>query len=308
MDTAPEAAPDPAAPTGPGATGVDEPLLVVCVVYHPGDELLAFQDSLARATTRPVDLVLVDNGRPNPCVDEAVRRGARLLPAGRNLGYGAAANLGAREGSGEWLVVANPDLVWAPGSLDHLLAAGDALPEAGALGPALLNPDGSPYPSARAIPSLRQGAGHALLGRIWPGNPWSVAYRREHESGEQRERAAGWLSGACLLLRRRAFEQVGGFDEAYFMFFEDLDLGERLGRAGWRNAFAPQARVTHLQGASWKARPEPMIRAHHASARLYLERRYHRPLQWPVRAAVRLGLSLRERVEVRRAARRPSSR
>src|SRR5659263_451997 len=92
------------------------------------------------------------------------------------------------------------------------------------------------HPAARELPSLTQGAGHALFGRIWPGNPWTRAYqRRQQQAGT--ERAAGWLSGACLVLRREAFEAVGGFDPSYFMFFEDLDLGERLGRAGWSNVY-----------------------------------------------------------------------
>ena len=86
-------------------------------------------------------------------------------------------------------------------------------------------------PSARALPRLGQGIGHAVLGWWWPGNPWTRSYRAERELVT--ERPAGWLSGSCLLLRRAAFDEVGGFDPGYFMYFEDLDLGERLGRAGF---------------------------------------------------------------------------
>ena len=141
------------------------------------------------------------------------------------------------------------------------MEAGERDIAAGALGPAVLNLDQTRYPSARALPSLRQGAGHALLGRLWPSNPWTAAYQRNQESTGEDERTAGWLSGACLLLRREAFEQVGGFDPSYFMFFEDVDLGERLGRAGWTNRYVPRAEVTHAQGTSWQAKPAPMIRA-----------------------------------------------
>ncbi|MCL2464654.1 MAG: glycosyltransferase, partial [Micrococcales bacterium] len=133
---------------------------------------------------------------------------------------------------------------------------------------------------------------------VWPGNPWTRAYhaRQETVSGGGE---TGWLSGACLLLRREAFEQVGGFDERYFMFFEDLDLGERLGRAGWTNVYVPAAHVTHLGGTSWRACPEPMIRAHHASAYRYLARRYAHWYQAPVRLAVRAGLAVRRTLEIR---------
>ncbi|GCE78158.1 glycosyltransferase [Cellulomonas biazotea] len=276
---------------------------VVCVVYHPGEELERFARTLADATTAPYELVVVDNGDDHAVSrDVAARHGARVVESGANLGYGGGANHGAAGATSPWLVVANSDLEWAPGSLDALLVAGEQHPRAGALGPALLNPDGSVYPSARALPSLTQGAGHALLVKVWPGNPWTKAYRAQHErAGEAR--TAGWLSGACLLLRRTAFEAVGGFDDGYFMFFEDVDLGERLGRAGWDNLYVPQAQVTHVGGTSWRERPARMISAHHASAARYVSRRYPHAYQWPVRTAVSVGLRVRERSELRAAGR-----
>lgn len=278
------------------------PVLIVCVVFNPGDELRDFGRSLASATTRPIELVIVNNGDPSAVAEEvAASLGGKVLASGGNLGYGGGANVGLATSASEWAVVANPDLVWEPGSLDVLLDAGDAEPRAGSLGPALLNSDGTLYPSARAIPSLRQGVGHALLGRVWPGNPWSRDYRREHEATGDQIRPTGWLSGACLVLRRAALDEVSGFDESYFMFFEDLDLGERLRDAGWLNVYVPSARVTHVQGVSWKAKPELMIRAHHASAKQYLHRRYSRWYQAPLRAMISAGLWARETLEVRSA-------
>ncbi|HEY3436785.1 MAG TPA: glycosyltransferase family 2 protein [Actinotalea sp.] len=272
------------------------------MTYRPGPELADFAASLRRATTADVELVVVHNGGEDTAPTAvASEHGGRVMLAGGNLGYGRAANLGARDATTPWLVVVNPDIVWHDGSLDVLLEAGRRHPRAGALGPALLNPDGSRYPSARELPSLTQGVGHALLGRLWPTNPWTRAYQQRQETPAQDERAAGWLSGACLLLRREAFEQVGGFDERYFMFFEDLDLGERLGRAGWTNLHVPTAEVTHVGGTSWRDRPAPMIRAHHESAARYLCGRYHHWYQWPVRVGIRTGLAVRQAVELRRA-------
>lgn len=288
----------PPAPATPGSPRVR----VVCVVYHPGDELARFAATLADASAHPVELVIVDNGTDQSVAaavaDEA---GGRLVVPGANLGYGRAANLGASDATVPWIVVANSDIEWSPGSLDRLVAAGDEQPSAGALGPMLLNTDGTTYPSARALPSLRQGAGHALFARLWPANPWTRAYHVGQESVGGYLREAGWLSGACLLLRREAFEQVGGFDEAYFMFFEDVDLGERLGRAGWENLYVPDVKVTHVGGTSWRERPAPMIRAHHASALHYLRGRYPHWYQAPLRGALRVGLALRERLQVRGA-------
>ena len=284
----------------PVRESVRESVRVVCVTFHPGDELETFAVSLEGATSREVDLVLVENGTDPVLAEEvASRHGGRVVVSGENLGYGRAANLGAGSNTGDWLVVANPDLVWQPGSLDELLDAASRHPRAGSLGPAILNNDGTVYPSARALPSFRVGTGHAVLSRVWPGNPWTKAYLQDQETVESIEHSAGWLSGACLLLNRRAFEELGGFDEAYFMFFEDVDLGQRLGEAGWTNVYVPTARVVHDQGVSWRDKPTTMIRAHHASAELYLHRRYHRWYHWPLRVAISGGVRARAWLETR---------
>lgn len=272
---------------------------VVTVVYNPGPELHTFARTLADATTAEVELVLVDNGAEPALVDQvAEEHGARVVRTGTNLGYGGGINAGAAGADQPWLLAANPDVEWRPGSIDVLIDTALDNPRAGSLGPALLNEDGTVYPSARALPSLHQGAGHAVFAKIWPGNPWTRAYHRDQEAVPT-ARTAGWLSGACLLLRREAFEAVGGFDEGYFMFFEDVDLGDRLGRAGWQNLYVPASRVVHVGGTSWKDRPSPMISAHHASARRYLHRRYHRWYQLPLRLMVSVGLRVRERLELR---------
>jgi N-acetylglucosaminyl-diphospho-decaprenol L-rhamnosyltransferase len=289
------------APPRPDGVAPDRDLVhVVCVVFNPGDELRDFADSLRDATRRPVELTLVDNGGPSAVVEELVAAGRAVVvrhPEG-NVGYGRAANLGATRTPAAWLVVANPDLRWAPGALDVLLDAAAIEPRAGSVGPRVLNADGTVYPSARAVPSLKVGAGHALFSRVWPGNPWTARYREGDASLHGERRPVGWLSGACLLLRPEAFAQVGGFDERYFMFFEDVDLGERLGGHGWLNLYVPEAEVTHLQGTSWKHSPAPMIRAHHASARRYLFARYDRWYQAPLRLAIAGALYVRQQAEV----------
>ena len=272
-----------------------EAVQVVTVAYNPdGAELGMFAGSLTAATTAPVRLTIVDNGTEAAVVDEvADAYGAEVVRPGANLGYGTAANLGARDGTEPWLVVVNTDVEWQPGSLDRLLEAGRRHPRAGALGPTVLNLDGSVYASARALPSLVVGSGHAVLAPVWPGNPFTARYQQRSGLGATEDRAVGWLSGSCLLLRREAFEEVGGFDEGYFMFFEDTDLGDRLGAAGWENVFVPEAHVVHDQGASWRERPDPMVRAHHRSAERYLTGRYDSWWQLPVRAAVTAGLRTR---------------
>jgi N-acetylglucosaminyl-diphospho-decaprenol L-rhamnosyltransferase len=284
-------------------------LAVVTVTYSPGESLEAFLDSLEKATVRPYTVVLADNGSVDGAPERAAERaGVQLLRIGENVGYGTAANR-AIAGLGDevgWVVVANPDVVWRPGSLDELLAAGERTPRAGALGPLIRDSDGVVYPSARLVPSVGRGIGHAVFGAVWPGNPWTKAYRQAEPGGVPAERDAGWLSGSCLLLRRDAFDSVDGFDPRYFMYFEDVDLGERLGSAGWRNRYVPSAEVVHTGGHATTANSEVSVRmltAHHESAYRFLADRHRGPKWAPLRLVLRAGLGARRRLAVRGAGR-----
>lgn len=261
---------------------------MVVVTWNSAEVLPGFLASLASATSCDYELVVADNAS---AVAPTVPEGARLLSTGGNLGYGAAANLAAAGARTPWLLVANPDLTFRPGALDVLLGAAGRWPRAGVLGPGILTPDGRLYPSARALPSLGRGIGHALLGWWWPANPFTRAYRCE--AGPPREGPAGWLSGSCLLLRREAFEAVGGFDPAYFMYCEDMDLCERLARAGWQVVYVPSAVVTHQGGHATRQAAREMLRAHHDSVYRYLARRHRR-----LAPALRLGLGLRYRASL----------
>jgi N-acetylglucosaminyl-diphospho-decaprenol L-rhamnosyltransferase len=165
----------------------------------------------------------------------------------------------------------------------------------------VLEPDGSVYPSARQVPDLVSGAGHAVLGTVWPSNPWTAGYRQENESIS--ERAVGWLSGSCLLMRRAAFDSINGFDARYFMYMEDVDLGDRLGKAGWLNVYVPSAEVTHAKGHAAGKHPELMLPAHHQSAYRFQADRHPHWWQAPLRWALRGGLAVRSRLAVAAAVR-----
>ncbi|CAM4160468.1 N-acetylglucosaminyl-diphospho-decaprenol L-rhamnosyltransferase [Mycobacterium basiliense] len=281
-------------------------LPVVAVTYSPGPHLERFLASLTLATERPVSVVLADNGSIDGAPEAAVERypNVRLHPTGSNLGYGTAVNRAVAQLDAvderwvdNWVIVANPDVQWGPGSIDALLEAAERWPQAGALGPLIRDPDGSVYPSARLLPSFIRGGMHAVLGPMWPGNPWTRAYRQEHL--EPSERPVGWLSGSCLLVRRAAFTEVGGFDERYFMYMEDVDLGDRLGRAGWLNVYVPSAEVLHHKGHSTGRDPAHHLAAHHKSTYIFLADRH--PGWWwaPLRWIFRGSLAVRSRLMVR---------
>ncbi len=288
-------------------------LPVVTVTYSPGPHLDRFLASLSHATERPVSVLMADNGSTDGTPQAAVERypGVRLFATGANLGYGSAVNraialLGEEEGvADEWAVVANPDVQWGPGSIDALLDAAVRWPRAATLGPLIHDPDGSVYPSARLLPSLIRGGMHAVVGPLWKNNPWSTAYRQERL--EPRERPVGWLSGSCLLVRRAAFEQIGGFDERYFMYMEDVDLGDRLGKAGWLNVYVPTAEVLHHKGHATARESALNLAAHHKSTYLYLADRHAGWRQAPLRWAFRVGLAVRSRL-MERGARREARR
>lgn len=273
-------------------------IAVVTVAFRSNDVLPGFLASIPASSTEPVLTVVVDN-RPDSDSSAAALAheiGAIYVAQPNNPGYGGAVNAGVKSLPVDvgWVLVSNPDVVLHPGVIDALVAVGESDERIGAIGPAVLNPDGTVYPSARRVPSLRTGVGHALFVNLWADNPWTRRYRADDEAVAARD--AGWLSGACLLVRRTAFDELGGFDEDYFMYFEDVDLGYRLGKAGYRNRYEPAATVTHA-GAHTTARESgSMIRAHHESARRFIERKYAGWQLWPVRAVLSVGLAARSAV------------
>jgi N-acetylglucosaminyl-diphospho-decaprenol L-rhamnosyltransferase len=292
---------------------VTDVLPVVAVTYSPGPHLERFLASLSLATERPVSVMLADNGSTDGTPEAAVERypNVRIFATGANLGYGTAVNRAVSRLDKEeepwvddWVIVANPDVQWGPGSIDALFDAAARWPRAGALGPLIRDPDGSVYPSARHLPSLIRGSMHALLGPFWPRNPWTAAYRQERL--EPSERTVGWLSGSCLLVRRSAFSQIGGFDERYFMYMEDVDLGDRLGKAGWLNVYVPSAEVLHHKGHSTGHDPASHLAAHHRSTYLFLADRHSGWWLAPLRWSLRASLALRSRLMVRSSRRKRS--
>ena len=293
-------------------------LPVLTVTYSPGSHLERFLASLSLATDRSVRVLLADNGSTDGTPEEAVRRypNVRLFSTGANLGYGGAINravarIAAEDGAAgsvgsEFVIVANPDVQWGPGSIDALLDAAARWPRAAALGPLIREPDGAVYPSARHLPSLVRGGMHAVVGPWWPTNPWTLAYRQERLAPS--ERPVGWLSGSCLLVRRAAFDEVGGFDERYFMYMEDVDLGDRLGKAGWLNVYVPSAEVLHHKGHATGREPDSNLVAHHRSTYIYLADRHRGAWRAPLRWTMRGALAARARLAVRSSRRRPERR
>jgi len=237
----------------------------VVVNYNAGPALRDCVASVLAQAPRP-EVVVVDNASTDGSVDRLRRAhpGVRIVHSGGNLGYARAANLGIAATGAPVVAVLNPDTVLRPGTAAALTARFAAEPDLGAAGPRLCNADGSVYPSARRVPSLVDAVGHGLLFFVWRDNPFTRRYR-ELGADPDRRRDVDWVSGAAVWLRRAALDDVGGWDERYFMYVEDVDLCWRLHRAGWRVAYEPAGTVEHLLGVSTAGRPYRMIAEHHRS-------------------------------------------
>jgi len=270
---------------------------VVTITYSPGQTLFDFIESLRSESFPPHQIVVVDNGSTDGAPEKAARDydHVTLVHSPGNVGYGAAANLGVASlaPSIEWVLICNPDTQVTPGAVETLLRAGREHPEAAVLGPRITEPDGSVYPSARALPAIRTGIGHAVFSGIWPTNPWTKRYQQRDVSASAEPAAVGWLSGAFLLVRRAEFEALGGFDDDFFMYFEDVDLGRRVALSGRENLFVPDAVFVHIGGASTDKVAGVMVRAHHDSAYRYIAKTHPGVLWAPVRLVVRVGLRVR---------------
>jgi len=285
------------AETSPPSAAYGNELVIVTVTYSPGEMINRFLASVPAAYSGEPHVVMSDNGSTDGSVEAAAAEFpfATLRVNAGNLGYGGAVNAAVAhlDSSFGWILVINPDTELTPGSVDALVAAARADSTVGSAGPLIVTEHGIPYPSARQLPSLRNGVGHALFAGVWPNNPWSSHYRQDDVVARGEQVSTGWLSGACLLVRRSAFEQVGGFDDRYFMYFEDVDLGKQLGEAGWNNLYVPSARIMHIGGATASQFPVRTTRAHHDSAYKYMAKKY--PQWWlaPVRLVLKTGLAVR---------------
>lgn len=214
------------------------------------------------------ELIVVDNASTDGSAEMVVAEfpETRLIRNAENLGYARANNIGIAVGAGRYVLLLNSDTVVPPGTLEALVAFMDAHPQAGACSPRLVQTDGRPQPYAfggdpTPLYLLRRGINRLLLNR--PLHDWAVAEPVQVD----------WVSGACLLARRAAIEQVGGLDEAMFMYFEDNDWCRRMRLAGWQVWYVPTVAITHIGGAGLKQNPAAR-RAYRESLRYFYRKHY----------------------------------
>jgi N-acetylglucosaminyl-diphospho-decaprenol L-rhamnosyltransferase len=278
--------------TGPAAE-----LAIVIVNYNTGDYL---ERCLASLQTHrgdiDTDVLVIDNASHDGSHAKgiAAHPWARLIENRDNVYLSPAWNQGIRETDAPYVLLLNPDTEWWTGSLADYVAIARAHPRAGIVGPMVRNTDGTVYPSGRPLPSVVDAMGHAFLGPFAPGNRFS---RRYHMQGWDRstEREVDWVSGCCMLLPRKVFDEVGMLDESFLLYGEELDLATRLRDAGWSVLFTPKVEVIHALGVS-TGRSRRMTVMHSAS--IYRYYRKHRAAGWRKLTLPLAWTALRARAEI----------
>ena len=274
-------------------------LIVNYLVYEDLDRALA---SLEPWLAADDEIVVVDQASdPARLADAQVRHPrVRWVPNRENTGFAAGVNLAARQTNAPHLLLLNPDTV-VEGDIMSVLSEWLAThPDVGVVGPRVLNDDGSVQPSARRFPGLSTvfGGRSTWLTRHFPGNWLSERNLPGRESGAPI--VVDWIAGSCLMTRREVFDRAGGFDEGFFLYWEDADFCRRVSGLGLRSVYLPRVVVRHVGGRSAERDPGPAIRAFHRSA-YRLSQKYAGPVGRVLAPAIRVGLWARGELRARRA-------
>ncbi len=273
----------------------DSPKVAVVIVsFAARDTLVAGLEALEANAGLAVEALVVDNASPDGS-PEAVRArfpGLRLVVNQENVGFARACNQGARETRAPFVLFLNPDATLNPGALEALARLLESRPRVGIVGPRTRSSNGYIQVSTGADLSLvsewRQR--RLVLGVLRR----DARARDEAEARHAKEHEPGWVSGACMLARREAFDAVSGFDERFFLYEEDADLCRRVRAAGWQIVFTPEAEVGHAKGRSMARTPERARLEYHRSHLLY----YRKHCGLLQHAVLRLLLATRALVDI----------
>jgi GT2 family glycosyltransferase len=265
-------------------------LSIVIVSHNTRPDLDACLRSLHEHPPRiPHQIAVVDNASRDGSV-EAVRAqwpGVMVVALDRNVGFSAGNNAGIRATTSDLVLLLNSDTTVPDGAVDRLVAALDELPGASIVGPRILDADGSPELSFGRMLSPFAELKQKLTVRY--------ASASRIASMTSRTREVDWVSGACLLVRRRDAEAAGLLDERYFMYCEDVDFCAAVRRNGGRVYFTPAAQIVHLRGRSWRANPGGAEDTYRRSQLAFY--RKHHPAWEPI---LRLYLALQGKLPINR--------
>jgi len=270
-------------------------LSIIIVSYNGREHLRKCLQSLAaHGPSVEHEVIVVDNASQDGSAEMVAAEfpQARLLPLPKNVGFAAGANRGIGEASGEAIVLLNPDSELKEDVFVPMLTYLRDNPDIGILAPKLRDEDGSLQLSCRRFPTFSVALfnRYSLLTRLFPRNRFSARYLLtdwDHSAIS----AVDWVSGACLMARRSLFEEIGLLDEGYFMYIEDVDLCQRVHRAGYKVVYFPEAAITHHIGRSSHTLPSRSIIERHRSMWHYYKKYLRRG--WLLDIVVAGGIALR---------------
>ncbi len=272
----------------------------VIVAYNSAPTIRACVTPLLAAGAH---VTVVDNASPDDTAGALAGLAVDLVLADGNDGFAAGCNLGAPRGDAPYVLFLNPDAAIGAEGLEQLVDVLEQDPRAGLAAPRIIEDDGTLAFSQRRFPRLRSTYAQALFAhRLWPGAPWTDEVIRD-EAAYATAGSPDWVSGACILIRRSVLERLGGLDDAFFLYSEDIDLCARVREAGWDVRFAPAAIARHTGGAS---RPSEELLPVLAASRVLYARKHPRS-----RLAVALetaGIALGHATHMITSIRRPAAR
>ena len=247
---------------------------ILLVNYRAYDELTACLASLEEHIAADLETIVVDHATDPAAAARLAERfpWVTVIGTAANPGFAAGVNRAARAASGDYLLLLNPDCLVAADIARPLAGWLEEHPEAGVCGALVRESGGAIQASARRFPGVTTGfAGRtSWLTRAWPKNIWTERNLGPSIGKVQEPAVVDWVSGACTMVRRQAFDAVGGMDEGFFMYWEDADFCFRVKRAGWQTIYNPRVEVLHLTGrSSAHAKNAALIAFHHSAYRYF---------------------------------------
>lgn len=237
-------------------------LSIIIVAFNVKELLKDCVKSIRSSKFKDLEIIIVDSGSSdNPKVLKNLFPKVIFMDGGGNIGFSKANNLGASRARGKFLLFLNPDTRVRPDSLSALINFASSTSNLGAVSPKLLNPDGSVQPSCYHLPSLP-----GVIQEFWFGK--KGAYLKYAPTNNYPVKV-GCSVGAAVLLPRPVFDNIGGWDERYFMYFEDLELGRQIKKHNRDFWYLPASEVVHLHGASSSQLPDLSLKRLNESSRIY---------------------------------------
>ena len=263
-------------------------LSVVIITWNSAADIEACIDSINFSSE--FEVIVVDNASSDTTREKLGRfHHLKLIANPSNCGYARANNQGLKLATGEYVLLLNPDTRIELGALDALGRYLDEHPAVGAVAPRLVSPDGTTQFSIRSLPTSASFFWELVgISRLFPKSHlfgrWKMKYFDYSRTAEVEQPMA-----SCLMVRKTVFDQLGGMDEHFPMFYNDVDLSKRMADAGWKTVYVADARVVHRHGASTKQVRTKMIPESHRSAFRYLRKHDRSGLFW-LKAVVLLPL------------------